>query len=450
MQKKVTPVFGGKEVLIEDTEKLITPFGGIALLTHFFEKVGLGNACETAMPFTYSSPNAIPPAHSFLAFLLSVVSGARRFSHANMVRMDKGLHVLLGIKRFPTDDTIRNFFNRFNQNSVKSFFSKLNQWQLQRFLANRTTPLSLDLDSTVFERYGIQEGVRKGYNPRRPGRPSHHPILACLAEIPMMLNGWLRSGNASSSWAAHEFLGETLALLPGLHWIRMVRADSGFFEDLFLSFLEEWKLPYIVVAKMTKAVKAELCMTDTWKDLDETYSVASFQRKLHGWEVTRRFVVIRERVKENKEALGRTLFDVPGYTFRVFVTSSEAEPEEIWRDYNQRATIEQRIRELKDDLGMDDFCMRGFDATDAAFRSVLFLYNLLVEFQQAIKKAKLVTPATLRNTVFLCGAAIGRVGSRIVIRLSKAYGGLATRMSYFDNLSTTGVSMSPKLAIESG
>ena len=32
----------------------------------------------------------------------------------------------------------------------------------------------LDLDSTVFERYGRQEGSLRGYNPRKHGRPSHH------------------------------------------------------------------------------------------------------------------------------------------------------------------------------------------------------------------------------------------------------------------------------------
>lgn len=53
---------------------------------------------------------------------------------------------------------------------------------------------------------------------------------------------------------------------------------------------------------------------------------------------------------------GRKLIDVPGYTFRIFVTSSDAAPEEIWRDYNRRADMENRIAELKHDLGADGFC----------------------------------------------------------------------------------------------
>ena len=51
---------------------------------------------------------------------------------------------------------------------------------------------TLDLDSTVFERYGEQEGSLKGHNPRKHGRPSHHPLLAVLSEAHFLLHGWLR------------------------------------------------------------------------------------------------------------------------------------------------------------------------------------------------------------------------------------------------------------------
>ncbi|MGH9343314.1 MAG: transposase [Terriglobia bacterium] len=81
--------------------------------------------------------------------------------------------------------------------------------------------------------------------------------------------------------------------------------------------------------------------------------------------------------------MGRKLFEVPGYTFRVFVTSSADAAEAIWRDYNQRACIEQRIEALKSDLAADDFCLKGFFGTEAAFLGILMLVNLLAEFQRA-------------------------------------------------------------------
>jgi hypothetical protein len=60
------------------------------------------------MPFTLTSPNAIPPAHTLMAFLKSVIAGAKRFAHADSLRFDTAFHVMLGIERFPCTDTVRN------------------------------------------------------------------------------------------------------------------------------------------------------------------------------------------------------------------------------------------------------------------------------------------------------------------------------------------------------
>ena len=67
----------------------------------------------------------------------------------------------------------------------------LRVWQIVR-LPKPTQGYSLDLDSTVFERYGEQEGVKKGYNPRKPGRGSHHRLLVVFAEAYFILHGWLQ------------------------------------------------------------------------------------------------------------------------------------------------------------------------------------------------------------------------------------------------------------------
>jgi len=128
------------------------------------------------------------------------------------------------------------------------------------------------------------------------------------------------------------------------------------------------------------------------------------------------------------------LLEVPGYTFRVFVTNLPDPPEEIWRDYNQRACLEQRIEELKWDLAADDFCLREFFATEAAFLGILMLFNLLAEFQRASGMTGYRQPASLRVQVFLCGAILGRAGHRTVLHLSAAWGGLEKRNPMFDKL----------------
>jgi hypothetical protein len=63
-----------------------------------------------------------------------------------------------------------------------------------------------------------------------------------------------------------------------------VRADSGFYGDHFLSFLEERALPYIVVARLTSYLKSGLYQVTTWQAIDKIYCVTEFHFKLWNWE----------------------------------------------------------------------------------------------------------------------------------------------------------------------
>jgi hypothetical protein len=157
--------------------------------------------------------------------------------------------------------------------------------------------------------------------------------------------------------------------------------------------------------------------------------VGEFTGKLQGWNQVRRFVVVRERVRDRDEARttkakGRKLLDVPGYTYRVFVTNSAEAPEIVWRDYNQRATMEQRIEELKNDLHVQGYCTQDFFATESAFLAATFAFNLLSTFQsQTMAQEGYRQPATLRAAVFIAGAVLGREGHNIVLRVSSDWGG---------------------------
>jgi hypothetical protein len=376
--------------------------------------------------------------------LLSVLARARRFAHTGLLRGDRALHALPGISRFPTDDTMCNLFRRFRMGDVHRLFDPLSEWQMER-LPLREGGYTLDLDSTVFERYGRQQGSLKGHNPRKHGRPTHHPLLAVLAEAHFLLHGWLRSGNCASARGAVEFLKEALALWALRQKIRLVRADSGFFDDKLLGFLEQRCLPYIVVARMTRFIQREAQRVADWRALDDNYSVGEFRLKLCGWEQTRRFVVVRELARESHARKGRKLIEVPGYTFRVFVTSHTDAEEEIWRDYNRRADMENRIVELKHDLGADGSCLKQFFATEAAFQTILMLFNLLGEFQRAAGLRGYREPATLRTLVFTWGAILGRAGRRIVLHLSDSWGGLKTRKPLIDSIWQWKFPTSPKL-----
>lgn len=90
----------------------------------------------------------------------------------------------LGVQSPPTH--IRSYqrsLNKFTQAINLSVFGELFSWLFSNLVFDNYT---LDFDSTVMGREGNLEGTAKGYNPKRPGRLSHHPLLAFASEVRMV------------------------------------------------------------------------------------------------------------------------------------------------------------------------------------------------------------------------------------------------------------------------
>lgn len=117
---------------------------------------------------------------------------------------------------------------------------------------------------------------------------------------------------------------------------------------------------------------------------------------------------MRERLNERPDAKGRKLFGLLGYNFHTIITTLELPAIEVWRFYNGRADCENRLKELKDDLGASGFCLNSFYGTEAAFRLICCLYNLLAEFRREVTHDPTRRLMTLRSQLFVTGPLIGR------------------------------------------
>ena len=94
-------------------------------------------------------------------------------------------------------------------------------------------------------------------------------ITTCwLSEVHFILHAWLHSGNRGSNRGVIALLEAALALWGQRQTIRLVRADSGFFDDTPLSFLQQHCLPYNVVTRLTHWVKREARRIQKWAELD--------------------------------------------------------------------------------------------------------------------------------------------------------------------------------------
>jgi hypothetical protein len=119
-------------VVLRQTPRAVTPFGGLSVFIGFLRKVGFRQQVSQQLPAHLKSPNAIDPGETYRAFLIAVLAGTQRFAHAALVRADRALQALWGMARFPTDNTIRNLFKRLRQGLVVEFYEPLSAWQLAR------------------------------------------------------------------------------------------------------------------------------------------------------------------------------------------------------------------------------------------------------------------------------------------------------------------------------
>lgn len=412
------------KILFGFTEHPITVWAGVVLLRLYFEWIKLREELnQTLVGFAKRSNNRIASVEVMLSWFYGLALGAERFEHFTRYRRDRLLGELLGIERFGSPDTLRRLFLRFGYREVTEVSERL-----MRFSLARMRPIlmghTLDLDSTILCRYGEQEGSLKGYNPKKPGRPSHHPLVAFLAEGRRLLWATLRSGNSGSANGGVEFLRQAMTVLPEGQQIGLVRADAGFFEKRLLEYLESQELPYIIVARLTAVVRKLVIHqlpSTSWRTVARGIEVADLEVSLPNWKNTkRRFVCLRQEISERPEARGRRLIDCPGYSYRVMVTSVPYAAEVVTRMYAGRADSENRIKELKEDLSLDTFCLKSFDATDAAFRMGGVLYNLLADFRETVLPRSWFERRlrAVRDFVFLVGADLVSQGRRVRIRFA--------------------------------
>jgi hypothetical protein len=421
---------GGRVIEIGLTTKPVTAWGGMAVFAAFAESVGLRRLVERSLNgLVRTSPNALPAADLLLGFMVGVLTGASRMLHLERLRADSALRSMFGLTRFVAPTTYARFFQALRGQLQVHFWETVTAWTLDRLPA-RPLGYTLDIDSTVIERFGEQDGALCGYNPRRRGGPTHHPLLAGLAEVRILVHAWLRGGNTASGNNAVAFLQECLGLLQGHVKLRMLRADNGFFDNRILSFLESVGLPYLVKARFTRLVKLAAEQVGEWTVLGKGIEVAEARIRLLRWDTERRLVLIRHRVPEREKPQGKRLFTFEEHRYQAIVTSfppAEMDAASVYRNYLPRGEFENRIKELKAGCGLTGFCLDAFHATEALLRVLCFTHNLVQLFQDGLGLRKADRPwregprytlETLRNTLFTCAATLGARGRQSILRLS--------------------------------
>ena len=119
----------------------------------------------------------------------------------------------------------------------------------------RRLALTIDLDSTICETYGLaKEGARHhGYT----GKRGYHPLLAVAAGTGDVLMCRLREGRANTARGAAHFLRETVGRVRygGASGQLTVRADSGFYTHSMVSVCCKLDVRFSITIRQHKSLR---------------------------------------------------------------------------------------------------------------------------------------------------------------------------------------------------
>jgi len=236
----------------------MTHFGGMVLLQRFCNILGLRRLLQRSVRIPQRNIDYLP-SDLILSLLFAIMVGLRRINKTEILQYNGTFLLLLGLPRFPDQSTLRRFLKRLRPKSIRQLVALHDQLRARLFLLpSPRFSLIFDLDSVILVLYGKSQWARVGYNPKKHGRRSYHPLLCFEAHLQEFWHGSLRPGDAATSTGAVPFLKVCLTKAPQFiarSRIR-IRADSGFFGKRVVEFLDSTGCGYAIVAKEYSTIKS--------------------------------------------------------------------------------------------------------------------------------------------------------------------------------------------------
>jgi Transposase DDE domain group 1 len=381
--------FAGKVFVRWDPEAKVTGFGPVAYFIEFLKTNALWERWVEDCPLYYTSPNAPPKQDILGTVMLSVLAGHKRYAHITTVRSDSVLPELLGMKRVRSEDAVRRAFQQGEEEPWTA-------WTRQHLTATYEPllgePWILDMDATVKPLYGHQEKAVVGYNPSKPGRPSHVYHCYFIAAIRLVVEVEVQAGNRTASQYAQPGLWAWLDARPREQWPQLLRGDIRWGTERMMQQAERRELPYVFKLKKTSKVNRhieKLWGRQDWVAAGAGWQGLSSELQLTGWSRPRRVVILRRQlretvaVSEEEKRTGQRVFSGMAelrrgqdlYEYSVLVTSLADEVLSMAQLYRDRAEAENIFDELKNQWGWTGFTTQDVRRCQILARTIAVIYN---------------------------------------------------------------------------
>ncbi len=435
IDKVAVDTYAGRVYIDWDHDAPVTSLGQLSFFIEFLKRTELFDQWVSTCPLQLTSPNAPMQRDILGTILLSVLSGHTRYSHITTVRTDKVNAPLLGMNKIVSEDSVRRALIKMPELESKEWLMAALKNCYSEIL---NIPWILDVDTTVKCLYGHQEGAVVGYNPKKPGRPSHTYHTYMIANIRMILDVEVMAGNEASATHTLPYLFSWIDSLPAEHRPKFIRGDCAFGSDPVMIASEERSLSYLFKLKQTQNVKrfiSKQMIEGEWENAGQGWQGSSGQLQLMGWLKPRRVIILRRKIKKevgviDKNSLnGQSVFrfaemgeEIEAYEYAALVTNMDEEILTIGSHYRDRADSENNFDELKNQWGWSGYTTSDLHRCRLMARIIALIYNWWTLFVRLIAPDSHLEAITSRPLLLhAVGKQIQHAGQKI-IQVSSSHG----------------------------
>jgi hypothetical protein len=389
----VADTMGGRMHVRWDDSAQATPHGQLVFFAEFLATAGVFDQWVDGCPLRYSSPNASRTRDVLGTLMLGILAGSKRYAHIAGIRGEGVAAQALGLRSLVSEDSVRRALKAMDPMASEPWMRTALMASVRDALDR---PWVLDVDATIKPLYGHQEGAELGYNPHKPGRPSHVLHTFWIGNLRLVLDAQLSPGKQHSSGHAKAALGRLLDELDE-RGPALVRGDCGYGNQDIIEVCEQRDKAYLLRLRRTANVKRlieRLFKRDGWTQASEAsqgWQAIEDSIKLSGWSKSRRVVVLRRHIKRDialtrasKHDDKQLVLALPHdelqdnaklWEYTVLVTNVEYELAAIGQLYRDRCDCENGFDELKNQWGWGGFNTHDMHRSQITAHAVALVYN---------------------------------------------------------------------------
>lgn len=317
---------------------------GLLLIKEFAEKIGLVKLIYSIFKTNDSATFRIhSDPENLLQMIYQTIAAYFEDNCADELTVDPVFRAILGKPALASQPTISRFFNRMDETTLEQFDQIEKRMRDIVYAIKKPEHMLFDLDSTLLNTYGSQEGEAFNYHYQAHG---YHPLLCYDGITGDLLKVELRDGTHYCSKDADQFmiplLQEYRTKFPSLPLY--LRGDSGFASPELYEACEENDCKYAIRLKINKTLialaenEAEALRQATRNNMiDYAVTYGEFYYQACTWSHPRRVVFKIEKPVNQMTFM---------YTF--VVTTMESEPYQVIQFYCGRGKMENFIKESKE------------------------------------------------------------------------------------------------------